>query len=948
MLSRFSAFDQHSLKAQALSRSGHSVCLMSPRRVLPLLVLGLVGCASLTLPPNRPLARPVLFRGAYEEFPSGLRLVVHEEPQASRVTVDVSYRVGATDEPEGKEGLAHLVEHLTFLARSGTPHAPRRSSQLLASGAQSNAFTTYDDTDYFSAAPPEQLGLLVAVEAGRLRQPLENLTEEDFRVARDVVVAELRQRYETSPEGAQQRWLHEVLLPHSTYGRTSGGTPESLQHLTLEDARAFVRAHYTPAHAVVVVSGPLPSDGVLDVVRLGFAELTEAPSSQPTPAVRRAPPPLPPELPSRSPMVVRPGPVEYPRLWLAWTLPGLYSGKTPQALAAQGMLENRLAAKLSQEDQAHTVSVSLEVMDGATLLIARIDLMKAQDAEDVADLALDQLVDLVRDRGSLGGLTVGARSMLLTEAFSDLEQFPVREAARFLRATGQADYVTGWPRQIRESLSRDLGPYLYQYVRRDRARMLLMVPEQAGSGRPALGAHFAPLTGPEDFADEELVLAPGAPDVRQVAQAPGLDKAERFVLGNGLRVVALRRGSMPLVEARLWVHARTPGTGGNTLSLARLALHGSYMSAARTWHHGEKVGARTQLQLRESGQPVLTVAAPSGNLIHVLEDMQQWVRDSEVELRPFEYVHGWQVRELEREASSSDTRAERELLARLFPGHPYGLAPSVEEAKSLTASRANTWVESELNPDRTLLVLVGDLPPTPKLRDQVAEMLGGWRGRGGQLEPLPVPPPPSTRTVVVVDRPGASQAELQVGLRWPELSAGEDAAASALTWLLEHRLGRQLRERLGLTYGVRVSHEVRPRASVLRLRVAVERGAAAGAVEQLLAELGTLEAEKLPREVVERARWQVARGYDLRFQKTAQVAERLLELERLGRPADYWERYPEAIATVTPEAVQELVHRLSLGAEVVIILGDASVLRPQLEAAGFKPEVLEKPAPQEP
>ena len=52
--------------------------------------------------------------------------------------------------------------------------------------------------------------------------------------------------------------------------------------------------------------------------------------------------------------------------------------------------------------------------------------------------------------------------------------------------------------------------------------------------------------------------------------------------------------------------------------------------------------------------------------------------------------------------------------------------------------------------------------------------------------------------MVVVDRPGASQAELQVGLRWPALSVGEDAAARALVWLLEHRLGRQLRERLGL------------------------------------------------------------------------------------------------------------------------------------------------------
>jgi zinc protease len=913
-------------------------------RVLLLPLSLLMSCTALTLPPNQPLARPVSFRGAYEEFPSGLRLVVHEDPRVPRVTMNVSYRVGATDEPAGKEGLAHLVEHLTFRARPGGERALRLSSLLLASGAEFNAVTSYDGTDYFFTAPPEQFPLLAALEAERLREPLAHVTEEDFRVARDVVVAELRQRYETSPEGAQQRWLHEVALPGHPYGRTSGGTPESLQRLTLEDARAFVKAHYTPAHVVVVVSGPQPSDTVRSTVALGFAELTAAGKAGPQPPVRRVPPPFPPELQARAPMVVRHGPVEYPRLWLVWTVPGLYSGMTPQAFAAEGMLGRRMTTQLAPQEQAHNTSVSLEVLDGVTLLIVRIDLMKEEDAEDVADLALDQLVDLVKNSASLSALTVSARSSLLTNAFMDLEQFPVREAARFLRATGEADYVQGWPRQIREGLSRDLGPYLYKYVRRERARMLLMVPEQAGSGRAVVAERFAPLAGPEDFGDEELLLPPGAPDVRQVARPPGLDKAQRFTLGNGLRVVALHREGIPLVEARLWVRTRAPDTAAE-LSLARLAVYGSYLSAGRKWYHGEKVGARTELQLRDQGQPVLAVSAPAGNLLHVLEDMQQWMWDADVELRPFEDVQAWQVRELEREASRSDTRAERALLAHLFPGHSYGLAPSVAAAKTITAARATDWVEAELNPDRSTLVLVGDLPPPPKLRDQVREMLGRWRGKGGRVEPLPMPPGPRRREVVVVDRPGASQAELQMGLSWPELSVEEGAAASALVWLLEHRLGRQLRERLGLTYGVRVSHESGPKASLLRIRAAVERGATAGAVEQILAELGTLEAERLPHEVVESARWQVAREYDLRFRTAAAVAERLLELERLGRPADSWERYPEAIAAVTPEAIQGVVKRLGLGAEVVVILGDAAALRPQLESAGFQVQVLERMAP---
>ncbi|HZH75149.1 MAG TPA: pitrilysin family protein, partial [Archangium sp.] len=244
---------------------------MSPRLLAAaLLMLATQGCATLELPPDQPLARPIVYQGAYEPYPSGMRLVVYEDPRASRVTMDISYRVGATDEPAGKEGLAHLVEHLTFLARHGSDKAPRVWSRPLASGAEFNAFTTHDSTDYWFTAPLDEFPRLVRLEAQRLHEPLAGLTEEDFRMERDVVVAELRQRYETSPEGVQFAWVLNELLPGHPYGRTVGGTPESVQRLTLEDVRAFVKRHYTPAHAVVVVAGPLSPERVRVEMANGF------------------------------------------------------------------------------------------------------------------------------------------------------------------------------------------------------------------------------------------------------------------------------------------------------------------------------------------------------------------------------------------------------------------------------------------------------------------------------------------------------------------------------------------------------------------------------------------------------------------------------------------------------------------------------------------------------
>ncbi|MFL5354189.1 M16 family metallopeptidase [Archangium sp.] len=819
-------------------------------------------------------------------------------------------------------------------------------SRLLASGAEFNAFTTHDSTDYWFTAPPEQFPKLVDLEAQRLRDPLAGLTEEAFRVERDVVVAELRERQETSPEGAQFTWVLSELMPGHPYGRSVGGTPESVRGLTLEDVRAFVKQHYTPAHAVLVVSGPLAPEEVKFQVARGFSSLTGQGSATPTEPVQRTPPPLPPELAG---MVTKSGPVDYPRLWMVWTVPGLYSGKTAQARAAAALLDAVIGQRLVRDERVHSSNAFSLELDGVTLLVATIDLLKAEDARPVASLAQDQLISLVTDLEGQGSgqlytraerATIDVRTRILTDAFLDMEQLSTPAVANFLRATGQPDYVGGWQKQVREGLASSLSSYLYEYLQRERTRMLLVVPAKASAGRTVVGEGFQALPGAEDFGRWDVPLPPGSHDVRRVAMGPGLDQAWRFTLPNGLKVVALRRGTLPVVEARLLVDTGLSAPG--EAALGPMALYTSWHSAAGAWRHADKVGARVS-RLPRDDHALVASSAGSGNLPHLLDDLREWVVDPAPDTRLFDLIQEWQVRQLERDAVRADTHADQALHARLYPGHAYGDTASAQQAKALTTGKADDWLSERLHPWNMTLFLVGDLPPDEELRRWVDGLLGSWGGSppANVRRAAPARPElPARRTVVLVDRPGASQAVLQLGLRWPVLDAGEAATAEALTWLLDEHLQHQLREQLGLTYGVHVWSEERPLTTPLFIHTAVDAKAVAGALEQVLAELGSLEDTLLPQDVVERARWQVARGYDLRFRTTASVASRLVELERLGRTPDYWEKYPEHLAAVTPTSVRALVQKLSLGHEVVVITGDATVLEPQLTAAGFSVEVL--------
>src|SRR5512137_1938261 len=136
--------------------------------------------------------KPVPYQGYAMQGPTGIRIVSYEIPVSPRATVGVSYRAGSADDPPGKEGMAHLAEHLAFRGRPGG--GLRLWDRLEAAGVEFNAFTTTDHTTYYAAGRTDQLVAMAEAEAARLRDPLAGIGPEEFETERDVVLSELRQR----------------------------------------------------------------------------------------------------------------------------------------------------------------------------------------------------------------------------------------------------------------------------------------------------------------------------------------------------------------------------------------------------------------------------------------------------------------------------------------------------------------------------------------------------------------------------------------------------------------------------------------------------------------------------------------------------------------------------------------------------------------------------------
>ena len=141
---------------------------------------------------------------------NGLEVILVRDTTAPTVAVDIWFRVGSANDPEGKSGFAHLFEHLMF---EGSPHVPSGAmDQLLERvGGSSNAYVNNDHTTYYDTVPSHQLPLALWIEADRLGGL--NVTQESLDNQRAIVIEELQRSYDNRPYGSAVKALnHRALL----------------------------------------------------------------------------------------------------------------------------------------------------------------------------------------------------------------------------------------------------------------------------------------------------------------------------------------------------------------------------------------------------------------------------------------------------------------------------------------------------------------------------------------------------------------------------------------------------------------------------------------------------------------------------------------------------------------------------------------------------------------
>lgn len=190
---------------------------------------------------------------------NGLQVVLIEDHRAPVVTQMIWYKAGSADEPPGKSGIAHFLEHLMF---KGTRTAPpgEFSEVVTRNGGRENAFTSYDYTGYFQTVASDRLEPMMRLEADRMTNL--TLTQEQVDAERLVILEERRSRVDNTPTGLFFEQMSAAQYLTYPYRIPVIGWAEEIKRLDIDDALAWYRTHYAPNNAILVVAGDVTLDAL--------------------------------------------------------------------------------------------------------------------------------------------------------------------------------------------------------------------------------------------------------------------------------------------------------------------------------------------------------------------------------------------------------------------------------------------------------------------------------------------------------------------------------------------------------------------------------------------------------------------------------------------------------------------------------------------------------------
>jgi len=435
--------------------------------------------------------------GGIEEYlyqPNGMNVLLLQDNASPVATVQIVYRVGSKHEVLGNTGSTHLLEHLMF---KGTPTFNKKNGNTITdvlqnTGAQLNATTWYDRTNYFETLPSDKIELAIQIEADRMRNSL--LTKEDKEAEMTVVRNEF-ERGENNPNSLLDKEIWASAYIAHPYHHSTIGWKSDIENAPIEVLKNFYNTYYWPDNATLTIIGDFKKENVFELIEKYFGKITKAPKAMPQPYTEE-----PQQYGARKITVKTPG--ELGVVNKAYKIPGALHedlpalnilaqiiGAGPSAILNKTFVDTRLGI-YSYASATNFKEVGLFTIGVGFPTTSKHEDIDAKISEVVAKI---QKEGVTQDEVNRVVAKISAQTILARDG-SGVIASALNEA---IAAGDWTDYVSGVDR-LKKVTPADVLRVANKYLVEDQSTTGYFIPKQAGAQNAAAAQanHFITENGP--------------------------------------------------------------------------------------------------------------------------------------------------------------------------------------------------------------------------------------------------------------------------------------------------------------------------------------------------------------------------------------------------------------------------------------------------------------------
>ncbi|HEV7890404.1 MAG TPA: pitrilysin family protein [Pyrinomonadaceae bacterium] len=895
---------------------------------------------------------------------NGMKLLLAENRVAPVATLLVLYRVGSRNEAVGHTGATHLLEHMLF---KGTPTFNKeRRTQVAATlqrvGADFNATTWYDRTNYFETVPSDALELAIHLEADRMRNSF--IADEDRRSEMTVVRNEL-ERGQNEPMMVLDEAVYATAFREHPYHHPTIGWHSDVENVPTTRLKEFYDTFYHPNNATVIVVGDFEEPRALELILKYFGAVPASASSIPEVYTEE-----PKQEGERRLVVRRAG--ELPLVQIAF--------RTPAALGHETVLSNaELARRAAAPPEANDI-FPLAVLSALLSNGVTSRLYQALVEPGLA-VSVDARVDQFRDPGLFNVYATAAPGVEpgkveevihaeIARASEDLGDEEVEKAKRQIAAQvayerdgthnvavqmSEAEAVADWrfynsyAKSVARVTAEDVRRAAATYFKEDTRTVGHFIPKANGSdgadgsnGPAALKS--APRPHGFKFHHEPLAESLGGDGGARASGSSGssgavglASRVAREELSSGAALLVLENHATPTVSVYGSLRAGSYFEPKDKPGLARIAAE---MLKRGTHRHSklelagalERVGADVEFDA-DAFAVRIEARSLSQDFPALVSTLAEMLREPSFPEDELEKLKQQTVAAIREQQSDTRWRAYERLTQTLFeeenPFYTHAGERLVESIGSITTEDVRGFYEKFYGGRSLILSAAGGV----RGREALGVMREAFEGFGGpekiDVEVRDPEPGEGSRREFVIVKDKAN-VDVMLGSAAPLRRDASDYYAAVLAnralgeSTLSSRLGLQVRDVEGLTYGI----ASRFRAPTLAagpwyIAVSVNPSNVERAIDSALKVLREYVEHGIRPEELEDEKASAVGSFKVSLSTNAGLAAALWNAEFYRLGLDYIDRYPQLIRAVTAEEVNAAVRKYFRPDHLtVVIAGD--------------------------